>query len=88
MFDTMGVDRQPVEHAPDKWRGELDSLHIRYDGDPTPRSACASSGLTAPNGEVNGCTSEWTRTHVCIYPASRRRRITRFGCQPSTFDAR
>jgi hypothetical protein len=36
VFDAMGVDRQPVEHAPDKWRGELDSLHIRYDGDPTP----------------------------------------------------
>jgi hypothetical protein len=30
------MDRQPVEHAPDKWRGELDGLHIRRDGEPIP----------------------------------------------------
>jgi hypothetical protein len=22
---VMGVDRRPIEHAPDKWRGELDA---------------------------------------------------------------
>jgi hypothetical protein len=36
LFDTGCVDRQPVEHVPDQWRGELDGLHIRYDGDPIP----------------------------------------------------
>jgi hypothetical protein len=30
------VSCQPVEHAPDKWRAELDGLHIRHDGDPIP----------------------------------------------------
>jgi hypothetical protein len=30
------MDRQAVEHAPNKWRGELDGLHIGHDGDPIP----------------------------------------------------
>jgi hypothetical protein len=36
LFDTDRVSCQPVEHAPDKWRAELDGLHIRHDGDPIP----------------------------------------------------
>jgi hypothetical protein len=36
LFDTGAMDRQPVEHPPDKWRGELDRLHIGHNGESIP----------------------------------------------------
>jgi hypothetical protein len=65
MFDTKCVDRQPVEHAPDVSRGELDGLHIRYGHDPIP-VAVRVQWSDGTEGEVNGWTSQWTRTHVCV----------------------
>ena len=59
------VDRQPVEHAPDQWRGELDGHYIRHDGNPIPVTAHVT-WTDGTEGEVNGWTSQWTRTHVCV----------------------
>jgi hypothetical protein len=66
LFDTRCVDRQPVEHPPDKWAGELDGLHIRHDGDPIPVTVCVE-WTDGTEGAVNAWTSQWTRTHVCVY---------------------
>jgi hypothetical protein len=33
MCSTGLVDREPVEYPPDKWRGELEGLHIKHVGD-------------------------------------------------------
>jgi hypothetical protein len=60
-----GVDRQPVEHVPDQWRGEVEGLHIRYDGDPIPVTVRVQ-WTDGTEGEVNGWTSQWSRTHVCV----------------------
>jgi hypothetical protein len=46
------MDRQPVEHAPDRWRGELDGLHIRHDGDPIPVTVRVQ-WTDGTEGEVN-----------------------------------
>jgi hypothetical protein len=59
------VDRQPVEHVPHKWRGELDGLHIRRDGDPS--RSVRVQWTDGTEGEVNGWTSQWTESHVCVY---------------------
>jgi hypothetical protein len=58
-------DRQPVEHVPDRWRGELDGHHIRYGRDPIPVTV-RIQWTDGTQGEVNGWTSQWTRTHVCV----------------------
>jgi hypothetical protein len=65
VFDTGWVDRQLVEHAPDKWRGELDGLHIRHDGDPIPITVRVQ-WTDGTEGEVNAWTSQWTCTHVHV----------------------
>jgi hypothetical protein len=59
------VDRQPVEHPPDKWAGELDSLHIRHDGDPIPVTVCVE-WTDGTEGAVNAWTGQWTKTHVYV----------------------
>jgi hypothetical protein len=59
------VDRHPVEHVPDQWRGEVEGLHIRYDRDPIPVTVRVT-WTDDTEGEVNGWTSQWTRTHVCV----------------------
>jgi hypothetical protein len=66
VFDTGCVDRQPVEHVPDQWRGEVDGHHIRYGLDPIPVTVRVQ-WTDGTEGEVNGWTSQWTRTHVCVY---------------------
>jgi hypothetical protein len=33
MCSTGLVDREPVEYPPDKWRSELEGLHIKHVGD-------------------------------------------------------
>jgi hypothetical protein len=58
------VDRQPVEYPPDKWRGELEGLYIKHDGDiPVTVKVTWTDGT---EGEVNAWTGQWTRTHVCV----------------------
>jgi hypothetical protein len=59
----MGVDRRPIEHEPDKWRGELDGHHIRRDGDPIPVTVKVTWS-DGTEGEVNGFTSQWTHARV------------------------
>ena len=64
LFDARGVDRQPVEHPPDKWRGELEGLYIKHDGNiPVTVKVTWTDGT---EGEVNAWTGQWTRTHVCV----------------------
>ena len=65
MFDNLSVERQPIEHKPDRWAGDLDGLHIRHDGDRIPVTVRVqwSDGT---EGEVNGWTSQWTKSHVCV----------------------
>jgi hypothetical protein len=64
VFDTVGVERQPVEYPPDKWRGELEGLYIKHDGDiPVTVKVTWTDGT---EGEVNAWTGQWTRTHVCV----------------------
>jgi hypothetical protein len=60
------VDRQPVEHAPDKWRGELDGPHISHNGESIPVTVRVQR-TDGTDGEVNAWTSQWTCTHVCVY---------------------
>jgi hypothetical protein len=66
MFDTVGMDRQPVEHPPDKWRGELEGLHISHNGESIPVTVRVQ-WTDGTEGEVSAWTSQWTRTHVCVY---------------------
>ena len=61
----MGVDRRPIEQEPDQWSGELDGHHIRRDGDPIPVTVKVTWS-DGTEGEVNGFTSQWTPTHVCV----------------------
>jgi hypothetical protein len=76
LFDTDGVDRQPVEHAPDKWRGEFNGHHIAHGKPPIPVTVRVE-WVDGGEGELDGWTSQWTRTHVCIMrslePGSRLR---------------
>jgi hypothetical protein len=56
------VYREPVEYPPDKWRGELEGLHIKYVGDiPVTVKVTWTDGT---EGEVNAWTSQWTNTHA------------------------
>jgi hypothetical protein len=59
------MERQPVEHPPDKWAGETDGMHILH-GDPIPVTVRVqwSDGT---DGEVNAFTGQWTKTHVYVY---------------------
>jgi hypothetical protein len=65
VFDTVGVDRQPVEHAPDKWRGELDGHHIAHGKPPIPVTVHVE-WADGGEGELDGWTSQWTCTHVYV----------------------
>jgi hypothetical protein len=76
------VDRQPVEHAPDKWRGELDGPHISHNGESIPVTVRVQ-WTDGTDGEVNAWTSQWTAL-TSASTAKRRRRITRSGCEPQT----
>jgi hypothetical protein len=64
LFDTGDMGREIVEQTPDRLAGELEGLHIRH-GDPIAVTVRVewSDGT---RGEVNGWTSQWTRTHVCV----------------------
>jgi hypothetical protein len=64
-FDTGWVDRQPVEHVPDQWRGELEGLYVRHGGDPIPVTVHVQ-WTDGTEVEVHGWTSQWNRTHVCV----------------------
>jgi hypothetical protein len=44
-----------------------DGHHIRYDGDPVPVTVKVM-WTDGTEGEVNGWTSQWTRTHVWRLP--------------------
>jgi hypothetical protein len=61
LFDTAALDRQPVE----MWRGELEGLHIRHDGDPIPVTVRVQ-WTDGTEGEVSGWTSQRTKSHVCV----------------------
>jgi 5-methylcytosine-specific restriction endonuclease McrA len=43
----------------------LEGLYIRHDGDPIPVTVRVT-WTDETEGEVNGWTSQWTRTHVCV----------------------
>ena len=56
------MDRHPVEHVPDKWRGEYDGHYIKHDGNiPVTVKVTWTDGT---EGEVNAWTGQWT--HVCV----------------------
>jgi hypothetical protein len=65
LFNTVDVDRQPVEHPPGKWRGELDRLHISHHGESIPVTVRVQ-WTDGTEGEVNAWTSQWTKTHGCV----------------------
>jgi hypothetical protein len=46
------VDRQPVEHAPDLWRGEYEGHYFRHDGEPIPVTVKVR-WADSTEGEVN-----------------------------------
>jgi hypothetical protein len=60
----MGVDRRPIEHEPDKWRGELDGHHIRRDGDPIPVTVKVTWS-DGPRARSTGSRRSGP-THVCV----------------------
>ena len=51
---------------PDKWRGELEGLHISHNGESIPVTVRVQ-WTDGTEGEVSAWTSQWTRTHVCVY---------------------
>jgi hypothetical protein len=59
------MDRQPVEHMPDKWRGEFRGHYIEHRKPPIPVTVRVE-WVDGGDGELEGWTSQWTRTHVCI----------------------
>jgi hypothetical protein len=65
MFDTEYVDRQPVEHAPEVWRGEFVGHYIEHDKPPIPVTVHVE-WVDGGEGELDGWTAQWTRTHVRI----------------------
>jgi hypothetical protein len=65
VFDTGWVDREPVEYPPDKWRGELEGLHIKHVGDIPVTVKVSWTDVT--EGEVNAWTRQWTHAHVCVF---------------------
>jgi hypothetical protein len=60
------MDRQPIEHAPDKWCGELDGNHIGHNGESIPVTVRVQ-WTDGTEGEVNAWTSQRARTQVCVY---------------------
>ncbi|HEX2361025.1 MAG TPA: hypothetical protein VHI11_03020 [Jiangellaceae bacterium] len=59
------MDREPVEHAPEVWRGEFNGHYIEHNKPPIPvtvRVEWADGG----EGDLDGWTSQWTRTHVYV----------------------
>jgi hypothetical protein len=60
------MDRQPVEHKPDKWAGDLDGLYVSHGSPPIPVTVKVTwtDGTT---GEVNAWTSQWTKSHVSVH---------------------
>jgi hypothetical protein len=65
VFDTVDVDRQPVEHAPDLNRGEFNGHYIEHNKPPIPVTVHVE-WADGGKGELDGWTSQWTRTHVRI----------------------
>ena len=56
----------PVEYAPNRFRGEFAGHHITHGKPPIPitvRVEWSDGG----EGEVNGWTLQWTRTHVRVH---------------------
>lgn len=65
VFEDRGMAREPVEHLPDHLRGEFAGHHIAHGKPPIPiivHVEWADGG----EGQVDGWTSQWTRTHVCV----------------------
>jgi hypothetical protein len=65
LFDSGRMDRQPVEHKPDQWRGEYDGHSFRHDGEPIPVTVTVT-WTDGTEREVNAWTRQWTRTHGCV----------------------
>jgi hypothetical protein len=65
VFDTVRVQRDPVEHPPDPLRGEFVGHHIAHDKPPIPVTVHVE-WKDGGEGELDGWTSQWTRTHVCV----------------------
>ena len=59
------MDRQPVEHAPDQWRGEFNGHHIAHGKPPIPVTVHVE-WVDGGEGVLDGWTSQWTRTHVYV----------------------
>jgi hypothetical protein len=59
------MDREPVEHAPDKWRGEFRGHYVVHDKPPIPITVHVR-WLDGGEGEIDGWTAQWTRSQVRV----------------------
>jgi hypothetical protein len=76
------MDGSPSSTHPTSGAASPTAFHIRRHGDPIPVTVHIT-WTDGMEGEVNGWTSQWTRTHVCVVRESAPR-ITRSGYGPQT----
>ena len=73
------MDREPVEQAPDRWRGEFKGHHIAHGKPPIPITVHVE-WVDGREGELDGWTSQWTRTQCASCVASSPAGSGRSGC--------
>jgi hypothetical protein len=59
------MDGSPSSTHPTSGAASSTAFHIRRHGDPIPVTVHIT-WTDGMEGEVNGWTSQWTRTHVCV----------------------
>lgn len=79
------MDRQPVEYPPDKWRGELEGLYIKRHMPPIPVTVRVE-WVDGGKGELDGWTSQWTRSHVYVMRSLEPGPFRSFWYAPATSD--
>ena len=65
LFDDLVMTRDPVEHLPDALHGEFVGHYIEHNKPPIPITVHVE-WVDGGEGELDGWTSQWTRTHVCV----------------------
>lgn len=60
------MDRQPIEHEPDRWRGGYDGQYIDHSGRPDLPVTVHVRWTDGTESDHTGTTGQWTRSHVYV----------------------
>jgi hypothetical protein len=60
------MDRQPIEHKPDRWRGGYEGHYVNHTGRPDIPVRVRVRWSDGTESEHTGTTGQWTKSHVFV----------------------